>query len=150
MRLRAYTLGAQNNEGVVGVPVSRCVVCTGYDTHIASAIINLDQQVEKDWPVVICDHEGNAHAVPLHAGARARLCMHVQHPQLTVPPLFVPQPRARGFCSLVRVFRVVTIIAQAKRSFTSLHGCCTPGRTRCKATSTQTSSSTTARSTGRP
>ena len=39
-----------------------------FDTHIASAIINLDQQVEEDWPVVICDHEGNAHAIPLHAG----------------------------------------------------------------------------------
>ena len=45
-------------------------VCgAGYDTHIASAIINLDQQVEEDWPVVICDHEGNAHVIPLHAGA---------------------------------------------------------------------------------
>lgn len=44
-------------------------VRSGYDTHIASAIINLDQQVDEDWPVVICDHEGDAHAVPLHAGA---------------------------------------------------------------------------------
>ena len=66
-----------------------------YDTHVASAIIQvrspptpvpparakhfhktlwasgvsqLDQQVEQDWPVVICDHEGQAHSVALKAG----------------------------------------------------------------------------------
>jgi hypothetical protein len=41
-----------------------------YDTHVASAIVQLDQQMDagKDWPVVITDHEGEAHCVPLKAG----------------------------------------------------------------------------------
>ena len=71
----------------------RARVCAGYDTHIASAIINLDQQVEEDWPVVICDHEGNAHVVPLHAGASTRLrpsgCSHsyAAVPSSRAPPL---------------------------------------------------------------
>jgi hypothetical protein len=27
------------------------------NTHVVSAIINVDQQVEKDWPLLILDHE---------------------------------------------------------------------------------------------
>jgi hypothetical protein len=37
---------------------------------VASAIVQLDQQMDagKDWPVVITDHAGEAHCVPLKAG----------------------------------------------------------------------------------
>ena len=27
-------------------------------THVVSAIINVDQDVEKDWPLLILDHDG--------------------------------------------------------------------------------------------
>jgi hypothetical protein len=30
------------------------------NTHVVSAIINVDQQVEKDWPLLILDHEVGA------------------------------------------------------------------------------------------
>jgi hypothetical protein len=33
------------------------------NTHVVSAIINVDQQVEKDWPLLILDHEVGARSV---------------------------------------------------------------------------------------
>lgn len=33
------------------------------ETHIVSAIINVEQDVDKDWPLMILDHQGNRHMV---------------------------------------------------------------------------------------
>ncbi len=38
------------------------------DTHQVSMIINVAQQVEKDWPLEICDHKGRIHKVNMQAG----------------------------------------------------------------------------------
>jgi prolyl 4-hydroxylase len=38
------------------------------ETHIISAILNVAQQVEKDWPLVIHDHFGRRYAVMLKPG----------------------------------------------------------------------------------
>lgn len=37
-------------------------------THVVSAIINVDQEVEKDWPLVILDHEDNEHSIVMKPG----------------------------------------------------------------------------------
>jgi len=38
------------------------------NTHVVSAIINVDQSVERDWPLLILDHEGNEHNVTMKPG----------------------------------------------------------------------------------
>ena len=38
------------------------------DTHVISAIINVDQDVDQDWPLYIQDHEGVTHKVFLQPG----------------------------------------------------------------------------------
>jgi len=38
------------------------------NTHVVSAIINVDQAVERDWPLLILDHEGNEHNVTMKPG----------------------------------------------------------------------------------
>jgi len=37
-------------------------------THAVSAIVNVDQDVEKDWPLEIYDHDGNLHQVIMKPG----------------------------------------------------------------------------------
>lgn len=37
-------------------------------THAVSTIINVDQKVAKDWPLIILDHDGNPHSVNMQAG----------------------------------------------------------------------------------
>lgn len=37
-------------------------------THVVSAIINVDQEVEKDWPLLILDHDDNEHNVTMAKG----------------------------------------------------------------------------------
>lgn len=32
-----------------------------FNTHVISAILNVDQSVDKDWPLYILDNEGNIH-----------------------------------------------------------------------------------------
>jgi prolyl 4-hydroxylase len=39
-----------------------------YETHIISVIINVEQQVEQDWPLVIIDHYGRTHDIILKPG----------------------------------------------------------------------------------
>jgi len=38
------------------------------NTHVVSAIINVDQEVEQDWPLLILDHSDNEHRVVMRAG----------------------------------------------------------------------------------
>ena len=38
------------------------------DTHVVSAIINVDQKVVEDWPLIILDHDGNEHNVIMRPG----------------------------------------------------------------------------------
>ncbi|KAJ1406554.1 hypothetical protein B484DRAFT_209656 [Ochromonadaceae sp. CCMP2298] len=38
------------------------------NTHVVSAIINVDQQVDRDWPLLILDHEDNEHRVVMKPG----------------------------------------------------------------------------------
>lgn len=38
------------------------------NTHVVSAIINVDQDVDQDWPLVILDHEDNEHQVIMQKG----------------------------------------------------------------------------------
>jgi hypothetical protein len=38
------------------------------NTHVVSAIINVDQAVEKDWPLLILDHDGFEHNVIMQPG----------------------------------------------------------------------------------
>lgn len=38
------------------------------NTHVVSAIINVDQSVDKDWPIVILDHDYNEHSVVMKPG----------------------------------------------------------------------------------
>lgn len=49
-------------RGVMHVAGLRDHVDIG-ETHIVSAIINVDQDVDKDWPLMILDHDGNRHMV---------------------------------------------------------------------------------------
>jgi prolyl 4-hydroxylase len=37
-------------------------------THVVSAIVNVDQKVDKDWPVLILDHNYNEHRVVMKPG----------------------------------------------------------------------------------
>lgn len=37
-------------------------------THVVSTIINVDQSVRKDWPLLILDHDGNEHNVTMAPG----------------------------------------------------------------------------------
>jgi len=38
------------------------------NTHVVSAIINVDQEVEEDWPLLILDHEDNEHKIIMKPG----------------------------------------------------------------------------------
>jgi hypothetical protein len=38
------------------------------NTHVVSAIINVDQEVEQDWLLVILDHEDNEHSIIMRPG----------------------------------------------------------------------------------
>ena len=38
------------------------------ETHVVSAIINVDQKVVEDWPLIILDHEGHEQKVVMQAG----------------------------------------------------------------------------------
>lgn len=38
------------------------------NTHVVSAIINVDQKVDKDWPLIILDHQDNEHTVFMQPG----------------------------------------------------------------------------------
>ena len=37
-------------------------------THVVSAIINVDQEVEQDWPLLILDHDDVEHSVVMQPG----------------------------------------------------------------------------------
>lgn len=37
-------------------------------SHALSAIINVDQKVEEDWPLIILDHDGVEHTVIMKPG----------------------------------------------------------------------------------
>jgi prolyl 4-hydroxylase len=37
-------------------------------THAVSAIINVEQDIDEDWPLLILDHELNEHNVSMKAG----------------------------------------------------------------------------------
>jgi prolyl 4-hydroxylase len=47
-----YGIRKYNNGSVLRMHVDTA------STHVVSAIINVDQSVRKDWPLVILDHEG--------------------------------------------------------------------------------------------
>ncbi len=38
------------------------------NTHVVSAIINVDQDVDEDWPLLILDHDGNEHNIIMQPG----------------------------------------------------------------------------------
>lgn len=38
------------------------------NTHAVSAIINVDQKVRKDWPLIILDHDGHENSVNMQPG----------------------------------------------------------------------------------
>lgn len=38
------------------------------NTHVVSAIINVDQDVDEDWPLLILDHDGNEHNLIMQPG----------------------------------------------------------------------------------
>jgi len=38
------------------------------NTHVVSAIINVDQSVDEDWPLVILDHDDNEHSLNMRPG----------------------------------------------------------------------------------
>jgi WD40 repeat protein len=38
------------------------------NTHVVSCIINVDQEVEEDWKLVILDHEENEHSITMRPG----------------------------------------------------------------------------------
>jgi len=37
-------------------------------THVVSCIINVDQDVQQDWPLLILDHDYTEHEVIMHPG----------------------------------------------------------------------------------
>ena len=37
-------------------------------THVVSAIMNIDQEVERDWPLIILDHDDREHSVIMQKG----------------------------------------------------------------------------------
>ena len=79
-----------------------------YQTHVASAIINVAQDADADWPVEILDHSGAAHRRSLKPGQ--------------VLP---------GLPSVTqRVCTILAVAATRRHCSMSLHGCCTPGRSR--------------------
>ena len=52
------------------------------DTHIISAIMNIDQDVEEDWHLTFIDHNGDRHYITLEvrlwlvaSGCACRACM---------------------------------------------------------------------------
>ena len=55
--LRKYTRGA-----TLGAHVDKL------DTHVISAILNIHQKVDEDWPLQILDHDGKVHHVILKPG----------------------------------------------------------------------------------
>jgi hypothetical protein len=57
LRTRKYTNGS----------VLRMHVDT-VNTHVVSAIINVDQEVDEDWPLIILDHDDKEHAVMMQPG----------------------------------------------------------------------------------
>lgn len=57
-----YGVRKYNNGSVLRMHVDTV------DTHVVSAIINVDQEVEVDWPLVILDHEGHEHSVIMKPG----------------------------------------------------------------------------------
>ncbi len=54
---RKYT-----NGSILRMHVDTCT------THVVSAIINVDQDVEEDWPLLILDHEDNEHNLIMQPG----------------------------------------------------------------------------------
>ena len=38
------------------------------NTHVVSAIINVDQDVDEDWPLLILDHDDNEHTLIMKPG----------------------------------------------------------------------------------
>ena len=38
------------------------------NTHVVSAIFNIDQDVDVEWPLQIVDHQGSAHEILLKPG----------------------------------------------------------------------------------
>ena len=38
------------------------------NTHVVSAIINVDQQLDEEWPLLILDHDDNEHEVLMRPG----------------------------------------------------------------------------------
>jgi prolyl 4-hydroxylase len=38
------------------------------ETHVVSAIINVDQSVRKEWPLIILDHDGQEQRVNMRPG----------------------------------------------------------------------------------
>eukprot|EP01036_Dinobryon_divergens_P032554 gene32554-42170_t len=57
-----YGIRKYNNGSVLRMHVDTV------NTHVVSAIINVDQEVDKDWPLLILDHEDNEHNVVMQAG----------------------------------------------------------------------------------
>jgi hypothetical protein len=123
-----------------------------YDTHVASAIVNLaqvrwdpwhsclvppvplpqraprdsaggGQDVDVDWPVVITDHSGVAHSVPLHAGQalmyESARCLHSRpHPlQGRWYSNFFIHFRPQGWEEYLKSDRISERIEEAKREW---------------------------------
>eukprot|EP00597_Dinobryon_sp_UTEXLB2267_P007086 CAMPEP_0170085228 /NCGR_PEP_ID=MMETSP0019_2-20121128/20163_1 /TAXON_ID=98059 /ORGANISM="Dinobryon sp., Strain UTEXLB2267" /LENGTH=484 /DNA_ID=CAMNT_0010301583 /DNA_START=81 /DNA_END=1532 /DNA_ORIENTATION=- len=57
-----YGIRKYNNGSVLRMHVDTV------NTHVVSAIINVDQEVEQDWPLLILDHQDNEHRVVMKAG----------------------------------------------------------------------------------
>lgn len=57
-----YGIRKYNNGSVLRMHVDTV------NTHVVSAIINVDQEVDKDWPLLILDHEDKEHKVIMRAG----------------------------------------------------------------------------------
>lgn len=45
------------------------------DTHIISAIMNIDQDVREDWHLTFVDHNGDRHYITIEVGGAARACL---------------------------------------------------------------------------
>lgn len=58
----AYGIRVYGNNNFLNSHVDRL------STHVVSAILNLDQDVEEPWELEIYDHDGNAHEVVMEAG----------------------------------------------------------------------------------
>jgi hypothetical protein len=78
-------------------------------THVVSAIINVDQEVDKDWPLLILDHEENEHNVIMKPGDMVLYeSAKNLHGRPGEPSLQPPPPLPYLFLSSLMKYKVVS------------------------------------------